>query len=76
MTRSPAQTELESRQVTAMHASARLALVLALPLAAAPARAQASLPPGFLDASAMVNGLVVDMRYFGTNNFVGEKIDG
>jgi zinc D-Ala-D-Ala dipeptidase len=59
-----------------MHASARLALVLALPLAAAPARAQASLPPGFLDASAMVNGLVVDMRYFGTNNFVGEKIDG
>ena len=57
-----------------MHASARLALALALPLAAAPA--QASLPPGFLDASAMVDGLVVDMRYFATNNFVGEKIDG
>ena len=59
-----------------MHASARLALALALPLAATPARAQASLPLGFLDASAMVGGLVVDMRYFGDDNFVGARIDG
>ena len=38
-------------------------------------RAQAP-PAGFVDAAAVVPGLVVDMRYFGTNNFVGERIDG
>jgi D-alanyl-D-alanine dipeptidase len=40
------------------------------------ARAREPLPPGFVDAAAVVDGLVVDMRYFGTSNFVGEKIDG
>ena len=59
-----------------MHVSLRLGLALALQLAVTSALAQASLPPGFLDASAMVDGLVVEMRYFGTNNFVGKKIDG
>jgi D-alanyl-D-alanine dipeptidase len=59
-----------------MHVPARVVLALAVPLAATPACAQASLPPGFLDAAAMVNGLVVDMRYAGPDNFVGEKIDG
>src|SRR5262249_7072965 len=41
-----------------------------------PARAQAPPPAGFVDAAAVVEGLVVDMRYFGNHNFVGEKIDG
>jgi len=50
-----------------------LALLLLVPQSA---RAQASLPPGFVDASAVVDGLVVDMRYFGSDNFVGERIDG
>jgi D-alanyl-D-alanine dipeptidase len=50
--------------------------VLALLLAAQPAQAQTPLPSGFVDAAAVVNGLVVDMRYFGHNNFVGERIDG
>ena len=31
---------------------------------------------GFVDASAVVPNLVVDMRYFGTDNFVGRRIDG
>ena len=39
-----------------------------------PVRAQA--PAGFVDAAAVVPGLVVNMRYFGANNFVGERIDG
>jgi D-alanyl-D-alanine dipeptidase len=43
---------------------------------APPARAQAPLPPGFVDAAAVVDGLLVDMRYFGDNNFVGQRIDG
>jgi zinc D-Ala-D-Ala dipeptidase len=45
-------------------------------LAPATAPAQDARPPGFVDAATVVDGLVVDMRYFGTDNFVGEKIDG
>lgn len=33
-------------------------------------------PPAFVDASTVIPGLVVDMRYFGTNNFVGARVDG
>jgi D-alanyl-D-alanine dipeptidase len=50
-----------------------LALLLIAPQSA---RAQTPLPPGFVDAAAVVDGLVVDMRYFGNDNFVGERIDG
>ena len=53
--------------------AAALALLSAMAL---PSRAQAPLPAGFVDAAAVVEGLVVDMRYFGDNNFVGERIDG
>jgi D-alanyl-D-alanine dipeptidase len=52
----------------------RAAFVLLL--IAPPFAAQVPLAPGFVDAAAVVDGLVVDMRYFGTHNFVGEKIDG
>jgi D-alanyl-D-alanine dipeptidase len=58
-----------------MRSSALVAFVLLL-LTAQPARAQAPLPPGFVDAATVVDGLVVDMRYFGADNFVGERIDG
>jgi len=54
-------------------AVATLALLL---LVARSALAQAPVPRGFVDAADVVEGLVVDMRYAGTNNFVGEKIDG
>jgi zinc D-Ala-D-Ala dipeptidase len=40
------------------------------------AHAQAPGPSGFVDAATVVDGLVVDMRYFGDHNFVGETIDG
>jgi zinc D-Ala-D-Ala dipeptidase len=33
-------------------------------------------PSGFVDAATVVDGLVVDMRYFGEDNFVGARIDG
>jgi zinc D-Ala-D-Ala dipeptidase len=58
-----------------MHSCTHAALAFAL-LLAQPAQAQAPLPPGFVDAGAVVDGLVVDMRYFGDQNFVGERIDG
>ena len=59
-----------------MHRSARGALALMLLLIAPSARAQAPVPSGFVDAATVVDGLVLDMRYFSENNFVGEKIDG
>jgi D-alanyl-D-alanine dipeptidase len=65
-----------------MHASVRCTLRL-IPLLTllltAPALAQApqrSASPAFVDAAAVVDGLVVDMRYFGEDNFVGARIDG
>lgn len=60
-----------------MPPAARPALALLLLMVGVPTvRAQAPLPAGFVDAAAVVDGLVVDMRYFGDNNFVGERIDG
>ncbi|MEY3905514.1 MAG: hypothetical protein RIR59_337, partial [Pseudomonadota bacterium] len=32
--------------------------------------------PGFVDAAAIVPGLVVDIRYHGRHNFVGRPIAG
>jgi zinc D-Ala-D-Ala dipeptidase len=58
-----------------MHSCTHAALAFAL-LLATPAQAQAPLPPGFVDAGTVVDGLVVDMRYFGDQNFVGGRIDG
>jgi D-alanyl-D-alanine dipeptidase len=55
-----------------MHAT--LALSLALTLTSPAARAQPA--PGFVDAATVVDGLVVDMRYFGADNFIGTRIDG
>jgi zinc D-Ala-D-Ala dipeptidase len=52
-----------------------LALAIAVGAAATSASAQER-PAGFVDAAAVVPGLVVDMRYAGTDNFVGARIDG
>jgi len=49
------------------------ALVLLAPLRAL---AQRTMPAEFVDAATVVEGLAVDMRYFGTDNFVGARIDG
>src|SRR5262249_53767797 len=58
-----------------MHSSTHAVLALLL-LPAQPAHAQPPLPAGFVDAAAVVDGLLVDIRCFGGNNFVGERIDG
>lgn len=44
-------------------------------LVALPAGAQER-PASFVDAASVVPGLVVEIRYFGDNNFVGQRIDG
>jgi zinc D-Ala-D-Ala dipeptidase len=43
-------------------------------LRSSPVMAQA--PAGFVDAATVIDKLVVDMRYFGDDNFVGARIDG
>ncbi|MFO7675377.1 MAG: M15 family metallopeptidase [bacterium] len=50
--------------------------MLAVWMAAGAAAAGDGLPEGFVDAAAVVPGLVVDMRYAGSHNFVGRPIDG
>ena len=52
----------------------RLALALVLALLAPSASAETA--RGFIDAATTVEDLAVDMRYFGTDNFVGARIDG
>jgi len=44
-----------------------------LPLASP---AQAQIPAGFVDAAIVVEGLAVDMRYFGDENFLGARVNG
>jgi zinc D-Ala-D-Ala dipeptidase len=53
---------------------AAIALLLLL-LASCSAHAQ-SMPAEFIDAATVVDGLAIDMRYFGVDNFVGKRIDG
>ncbi len=53
-----------------------LFLAMAILLSPLPASAQEQRPATFVDAASVVPGLVVEMRYFGDNNFVGSRIDG
>ena len=47
--------------------------LLLLSASSAPAQER---PAAFVDAAAVVPGLIVEMRYFGDNNFVGRRVDG
>jgi len=58
----------------AMRATAAVASVLGVVLT--PPSGRAAMPAEFVDAASAVDGLVVDMRYFGNENFVGRRIDG
>jgi D-alanyl-D-alanine dipeptidase len=53
----------------------RFCLVLAAALAAQAALAQER-PAAFVDAATVAPGLIADMRYAGSHNFVGRPIDG
>lgn len=56
----------------------RIVCVLVLLAAAISGAAVAgdSLPEGFVYVSETAPGIVLDVRYYGSNNFVGERIDG
>ena len=51
-------------------------VALAAMLALVPVAAQPQERTAFVDAASVIAGLVVDMRYFGEDNFVGARIDG
>ncbi|MGE0740612.1 MAG: M15 family metallopeptidase [Hyphomonadaceae bacterium] len=54
-----------------------LLVAAALAFSVTCAKAQDQVPPEhFVDAATVVPGLVVDMRYAGSHNFVGRPIDG
>jgi D-alanyl-D-alanine dipeptidase len=59
-----------------LRAALPLALLSTLSAQAQPIPAHAQMPAGFVDAATVVDGLVVDMRYFSDDNFVGARIDG
>src|SRR5215813_488400 len=58
----------------AMRATAAVVSILGVVLTLPSGRA--AMPAEFVDAASVVDGLVVDMRYFGIDNFVGRRIDG
>lgn len=63
-------------RIAAWRAGCSLLLIVWVVLLGAAAALAQEPPPGFVDAAAVVPGLVVEMRYAGAHNFVGRPIDG
>jgi zinc D-Ala-D-Ala dipeptidase len=53
-----------------------LATLLSFGTASAASPDRAALPAGFIYLDKAVPGLVVELRYFGSDNFVGQRVDG
>ncbi|TCT02705.1 M15 family metallopeptidase [Aquabacter spiritensis] len=51
-------------------------VALALGLAPLPAAANSALPAGFVDVAQIVPSAQFDVRYYGTDNFVGARVEG
>jgi len=67
---------MKKRYANARYAGLLILLALT-PLSASSVETDpAPLPPGFVDAATMVPGLVLEMRYLGSHNFVGEPVHG
>lgn len=54
----------------------RLSIIVVSILLLVPARADDLRPQAFVAAAGIVPGLIVEMRYAGLHNFVGERVDG
>jgi D-alanyl-D-alanine dipeptidase len=61
--------------VVLMRADAAFVLLI-ISLTAGPAWTGETMPEQFVDVASVVPGLVVDMRYAGSHNFIGRPIDG
>jgi D-alanyl-D-alanine dipeptidase len=51
-------------------------LIVGSQVSAKVVRAEGPAPSGFVDVAVQVPDLAIDLRYFGTNNFIGERIEG
>jgi len=45
-------------------------------IAAVPCYSENKIPDGFIDITKVIPSAVLDIRYFGPHNFVGERVDG
>src|SRR5262245_39191510 len=54
----------------------RLIVMVVAALAELPVAAAQTRPASFVNAATMIPNLVADMRYAGSNNFIGRPIDG
>lgn len=52
------------------------ALALGLSTLVPPAEARTDRPAMFVDVAQIVPGVILDVRYFGSDNFVGTRVDG
>ncbi|MEP9349090.1 M15 family metallopeptidase [Xanthobacter sp. KR7-225] len=52
------------------------ALILGLSPLVSPAEARTDRPASFVDVGQTVPGVILDVRYFGADNFVGTRVDG
>ncbi len=55
---------------------AAAAFLLTVTLTPSPSSAQTTRPASFVDAATVIPNLVVEMRYHGSNNFLGRPVDG
>jgi zinc D-Ala-D-Ala dipeptidase len=67
---------LEDDQFRRLRRGACGGLVICLTAAASAFASAQDRPAGFVDVATVVPGLVAEMRYAGTHNFVGRRIDG
>ena len=51
-------------------------LILGICLMISPCLSQSKIPDGFIDITKVIPPAVLDIRYFGPHNFIGEKVDG
>ena len=62
--------------MAAVERSLSPAIIACCAIAVATGASAQSRHPAFIDATEAVPGLMVELRYFGGNNFVGRRIDG
>ncbi len=53
-----------------------LIIIIVQPLLPDACRCESVMPEGFVDVKEVIPSIQLDIRYYGSHNFVGERIDG
>ena len=53
-----------------------LIIFIVQPLLSSDCRCQSAMPEGFVDVKEVIPSIQLDIRYYGSHNFIGERIDG